>query len=130
MPCCVFCGEPKVFREHAWPQWVKCGLPNPPKRVVHTRRGATCNSGWMARLEDDARPLLAPADPRGPESRPLTVRHDANDPGDDTWGITKKTTPRVNTAREEVILADPLAVLARPVVPLLRFARRSASQPD
>jgi hypothetical protein len=81
MPSCVFCGEPKVTREHAWPQWVKRGLPNPPKCVVHTRRGATikeakregpsfdlivrrvcrsCNSGWMARLEDDARPLLAP----------------------------------------------------------------------
>lgn len=85
---CIFCGGGNLSREHVWPQWAHTDLPtsthtsnvrvsfvNKTELVgepkVSRRQGglasttvravcATCNNGWMSRLEEAARPVLAP----------------------------------------------------------------------
>src|SRR6185437_16541610 len=79
MPC-IFCGAPRVTREHAWPKWIRSGAPK-AKDAANLLRGETvaplryrgvpfervlrrvcgeCNGGWMARLEEQAKPALSP----------------------------------------------------------------------
>jgi len=86
---CVFCGLPKkMTSEHVWGEWTKGyvertanklnhanvfvprpGLPDPPS--VRIRAGdhldaqvrivcADCNSGWLSRIQNDAKPILIP----------------------------------------------------------------------
>ena len=82
---CIFCGNSPVSKEHAVPLWaaklVKADPRfRPPDHVTHTRRTpkrthewqgndvdvtakcvcAACNNGWMAEIEDRAKPLLTP----------------------------------------------------------------------
>lgn len=80
---CIFCGAPADSREHILPRWLQEVLPSDDP-VVHFReirhreteriewerkpfREKTrflceaCNGGWMSRLEDASKPLLAPA---------------------------------------------------------------------
>lgn len=80
---CVFCGRRPGSKEHVWPLWLGKVLPTVPashrtehihsrgdqvwrvhpgaavakvsKRVCHD-----CNTGWMARLEERAKPILTP----------------------------------------------------------------------
>jgi len=83
MPC-VFCSYPKTTNEHVFPQWVLDVLPGegrvvhrweaPPRSDGESREwtadvitftanvvcSKNCNSGWMSRLETDARPYLEP----------------------------------------------------------------------
>lgn len=75
---CVFCGGGPMTAEHVWPVWL---LELMEKRlttteVVVTRDGSqmtrpslettvkqvceSCNTGWMSRLEDAAKPILTP----------------------------------------------------------------------
>jgi hypothetical protein len=85
MKACFFCGEKgKRTREHAIPRWLRKPLADEPRweggtwlrsssppdrsRALWRRRTDAvlrrvcerCNSGWMSRLESDARPLLLP----------------------------------------------------------------------
>ncbi|HJX61263.1 MAG TPA: hypothetical protein VJ578_01720, partial [Dehalococcoidia bacterium] len=81
---CIFCGGKPLTREHLVPQWVtgvlkndKRGFPRPVMIQRTTGSGRShewsggddidatakcvcrqCNSGWMANLEENARPLL------------------------------------------------------------------------
>jgi hypothetical protein len=79
---CIFCGESPVTAEHVWPQWARrhlvlnepqrhertvqaAGEPQsrhvfslPPFEVTVRAVCAACNSGWMSRLEQRAKPLL------------------------------------------------------------------------
>lgn len=79
---CVFCGDPKVTREHAWPQWLEERAPlrstiselhQPPGGQPYYRRRhakvrnyavkrvcAKCNGGWMNDLEAATQPILRP----------------------------------------------------------------------
>lgn len=84
---CVFCGDPALTQEHVWPAWISGVLPDGLRyRVARTQTNprteetqrigrdwsgealdlkvkrvcGSCNSGWMSRLEDDAKPLLTP----------------------------------------------------------------------
>ena len=79
---CIFCGSGSLTREHVLPRWLEGVLPGAgPFRIRHDdavdphrlrewlspRLNAVarsvcggCNSGWMAALEDAARPILAP----------------------------------------------------------------------
>lgn len=80
---CIFCGAPADTREHILPSWLQGVLPS-RDAVVHFRelglrdperiewegkpfRERTrfvcevCNGGWMSRLEEASKPLLAPA---------------------------------------------------------------------
>ncbi len=80
----MFCGNRPVTAEHVWPEWLAKCLPTEKGthyRVVESREGATsieerghrypitveakcvcetCNSGWMAELEQSAAPILEP----------------------------------------------------------------------
>jgi hypothetical protein len=77
---CAFCGGSPLTNEHAWPRWLqeeilapgsevslRWGSAVPLERVdrkglqVKVRRVcAACNGGWMARLEEQTKPLLLP----------------------------------------------------------------------
>jgi hypothetical protein len=79
---CIFCFQPADSGEHLLPCWLQKVLPSKDS-VIHTReiegdaplswtkRGAfkektkqvceTCNTGWMSRLEEAVKPILAPA---------------------------------------------------------------------
>jgi hypothetical protein len=71
---CVFCGGQPVTREHAFPLWTREHLPghgtlqyergerewsNDGLVITVTRVCSTCNGGWMSRLENRAKALLA-----------------------------------------------------------------------
>jgi hypothetical protein len=77
---CIFCHRPANSREHLLPDWLGEILPADEK-VIHTRQVggegqqkwtrkpfeertkqvcAECNHGWMSRLEEAAKPVLAP----------------------------------------------------------------------
>lgn len=86
MRICIFCGGRANSREHAWPEWVLKTLGGGPRpnlsamgwlgpdripvgpwtakgrsghlRVKHVCYG--CNKGWMANLEEDAKPFVEP----------------------------------------------------------------------
>ena len=82
---CVFCGASEdLNRQHLLPAWLAGVFPNSDEQVMHFRQVGTdpsdrhewpkkpfrersrvvcrtCNEGWMARLEDAAKPLLRPA---------------------------------------------------------------------
>lgn len=80
---CAFCGSRPLTREHVWPDWLRKLIA--PDAVTHRRTTevefsvvedreypsrpfnvtvravcAECNSGWMSRLEERAKPLLLP----------------------------------------------------------------------
>jgi hypothetical protein len=77
---CTYCGGSPLTNEHAWPRWLqeeilapgsevslRWGSALPLERI--DRKGlqakvrrvcASCNGGWMARLEERAKPLLLP----------------------------------------------------------------------
>lgn len=78
---CIFCGSPANSGEHLLPEWLQRILPS-DEPVIHTREvdGVEnkfwvkkpfreqiwavcdgCNKGWMSRLENEAKPFLAPA---------------------------------------------------------------------
>lgn len=84
---CIFCGSYGLTREHIWADWLKAYIPREmtshivrharvsperPEEVtiqkregdVHSRRVrcvcAACNSGWMSRLQEAAKPFLVP----------------------------------------------------------------------
>jgi hypothetical protein len=79
---CLFCGGAPVSQEHAIPEWVGDVLPGEGRWVHgHTERHVdqsirqwttngpdlkcnvpcqVCNTGWMSRLEDRAKPVLTP----------------------------------------------------------------------
>jgi hypothetical protein len=81
---CVFCGRSPTTKEHVWPDWsspflaAEGPLPHFQQVVQEHRPGidrswrqlaysmttravcAGCNNGWMARLEERAKPLLEP----------------------------------------------------------------------
>lgn len=86
---CIFCDNPANSKEHFWPGWMHELLPQLPDprhsrklheyhpKVGRSESGVTdrqggletirirvvckaCNSGWMNRLEDEARPFLTP----------------------------------------------------------------------
>jgi hypothetical protein len=87
---CIFCGAGNLSKEHIWPQWMGEFLPSYPdnKRIeqlwtftqktflvrapdVQNRPGHTwnktlrivcraCNSGWMSKCEQMAKPVLLP----------------------------------------------------------------------
>lgn len=80
---CIFCGQPRVTREHVWPRWLR-GIFEDSDRVMHEvwsgrpdRRSVnrtwtskpisttarlvckTCNGGWMGSLEAENSILLS-----------------------------------------------------------------------
>jgi hypothetical protein len=84
---CVFCGSPKLTREHVWPDWLSRAAPAPKSHVWQIRRRTRhgperepsedtwrapayttrvravcgpCNHGWMSQLEGEVKPLLEP----------------------------------------------------------------------
>ncbi len=81
---CIFCGQRPLTDEHVWPQWlsgvislgkmVDVSRASGAEGVANTRQSWTappftttvkrvcerCNTGWMSRLEDSAKPLLTP----------------------------------------------------------------------
>jgi hypothetical protein len=75
---CVFCGSSGVSLEHVFPEWIvellrdKLGSGGwtrtrrsekwiQPKLEITVKRVCKpCNNGWMAELEDRARPILSP----------------------------------------------------------------------
>jgi hypothetical protein len=81
LSACIFCGGPATSKEHAWPDWLlsifstlgseaviraeRDGAPDRewrgPKPSVKVKRVCVpCNTGWMAALENEARPFLLP----------------------------------------------------------------------
>lgn len=76
---CLFCGSPKVSREHMWSDWVNKCLPTTMFNVTKSDRDGNvtkwkseglaqtvravceqCNNGWMSRLEnEEAKPSLS-----------------------------------------------------------------------
>jgi hypothetical protein len=78
---CLFCGGPADSREHLLPEWLQNVLPSKELAVHYRQIGGGekrswekkpfteqarvvcegCNTGWMSRLEDSAKPILAPA---------------------------------------------------------------------
>lgn len=81
MPC-VFCGSSPVTNEHVFPRWLNRYLPSDRRQQLEQARYGedgfdferpsigldfrvrkvctACNSGWMARLEDESIPILDP----------------------------------------------------------------------
>src|SRR5216683_8132332 len=78
---CIFCGGSPLTLEHAWPRWLvglifrgvtgqELSVENSdiPTRVWRSRNPsftvkrtcATCNNGWMSRLESVVQPLITP----------------------------------------------------------------------
>jgi hypothetical protein len=77
---CVFCGNEGVTREHVWPQWINKLLDERPGDTSMTVRSnrdnkgrkaprldmqlrqvsGPCNTRWMCRLEEQAKPILTP----------------------------------------------------------------------
>ena len=86
---CIFCDNPANSKEHFWPEWMHELLPQLPDprhnrmlKEYHPKTGLmesglkdrpggietikirvvcdTCNSGWMNRLEKEARPFITP----------------------------------------------------------------------
>src|SRR5437588_2354842 len=83
---CIFCGKPGLTREHLWADWVKKYIPKDMKNysslfaVVHPTHSEprrkeqsgdirsrrlrvvckSCNTGWMSRLQEKAKPYLLP----------------------------------------------------------------------
>jgi hypothetical protein len=79
---CVFCGRTPVTKEHLWPDWLRreAGLrggfefrieqdadavetrdvrfTRPPFTQVVRAVCATCNGGWMSKIEANAKPIL------------------------------------------------------------------------
>lgn len=75
---CVFCGATPLTKEHTLPRWLKSALPPGGSRALHIRETestrvqhvasaleatvkivcASCNNGWMNRLENEVRPFL------------------------------------------------------------------------
>jgi hypothetical protein len=80
---CIFCGEPADSDEHLLPVWLQGVLPSDEpvlhyrqigrdegerqewmKRPFREKAGVVCNdcnTGWMSRLENRAKPILTPA---------------------------------------------------------------------
>ena len=83
---CIFCGGPRLSREHVWPQWLDQYVP---KNMTEYFAGETtahptfeenkrkkwggdprsrslkivcekCNSGWMSKLQEQAKSILLP----------------------------------------------------------------------
>lgn len=78
---CIFCGvEEKLTKEHVWPKWLGTALArSPSSQHVFAEDGrttreysapdltlqarvvcASCNGGWMSRMESSAKALLTP----------------------------------------------------------------------
>lgn len=80
---CVFCGAPKVTREHVLPAWLSAVLPGQGRFYLAEAHAAAngnvqsqwsadrldktvkrvcreCNQGWMSTLEQEAKPVLTP----------------------------------------------------------------------
>ena len=76
---CVFCGRKPLTKQHIFPNWMRKHLPDPGPGTYRRKTGvepresayrgspvasqvrvvcASCNNGWMERLETDARPYL------------------------------------------------------------------------
>jgi hypothetical protein len=75
---CMFCGEKASTREDVWPVWLmsrfpisstarlnaECGgrtlgnWPTPKPKLQVRRLCASCNNGWMSKLENEAKPVL------------------------------------------------------------------------
>lgn len=77
---CIFCGNTANSREHLLPRWLETLFPGDEPAVAFRQLGGEkrswetkrfseqtkcvckdCNHGWMSRLEEAAKPLLAPA---------------------------------------------------------------------
>lgn len=87
---CVFCGGAPVTKEHIWPQWAQWTVPAPTPSPIHrvvevegqerfesSRLGqafsetsrtvcASCNNGWMSRLETATKELFVAMTGGGP----------------------------------------------------------------
>jgi hypothetical protein len=78
MRTCIFCHKKASTREDAWPLWLMKRFPTSSTSRMDAERGgqklgswrmakpklplkwlcATCNNGWMSRLENEAKPVL------------------------------------------------------------------------
>jgi hypothetical protein len=78
MRTCIFCSNKASTREHAWPLWLVNRFPTSSTSCMEAERGgnklgnwltakpklqvkwlcASCNNGWMSRLEDETKPIL------------------------------------------------------------------------
>lgn len=72
---CIFCDNRAGSREHLWPQWIfarrdfgafRLQRANGPEVVLNDTGltvktvCAACNTGWMSKLEEEIKPVLAP----------------------------------------------------------------------
>lgn len=75
---CMFCSEKARTKEDAWPLWLMKRFPTSSNACIDAERGgrelgmwptakpklqvrwlcASCNNGWMSRLENEAKPVL------------------------------------------------------------------------
>lgn len=77
---CIFCGDVANSREHLLPEWLRSILPSDEPGIHYREVGGIktswerkpfteatrtvchrCNTGWMSRLEEFAKPILTPA---------------------------------------------------------------------
>lgn len=83
---CAFCGSSPVTTEHVWAKWISRELQGHGGLVIQSEHGPRrrasihitapvcekCNNRWLAVLENDVRPALAPL-VRGEKTRTLSV---------------------------------------------------------